>query len=360
MKEDRLITTVGVLAVVLALMSMSVGKYIMGGIIMLVAFGIFWNRGGGKFNDRSIYEKIVKSDLTIDELYEKLKDVDTPFGKAWKAEHKGFSGESIVFGPGRFKDCVIISRDRGKIDIKHITKIDNIVRSSDQEYRFSDLIDSAGTEVTPERYSVFAGFKLASVMLVKHLFELITELSTNKDAPIPDSLDFFKFYYHNSSEGFFRDSEGNDVLKVDTAVAPFTARVLDTEGAEMASVVPRAFNARGEVADSAGFDILADGESYGEITILKDGKKEGFIVNTPDGEFRVVLFPACLRANISCNYTIENNSGLMAVTGGSPNLLFDSEGRCQNDVILSYDDDYLVLYAMIEVFIMTLNRRFLK
>jgi hypothetical protein len=50
----------------------------------------------------------------------------------------------------------------------------------------------------------------------------------------------------------------------------------------------------------------------------------------------------------------------MAVIGGSPNLLFDTCGRCQNDLVLSYDDDYLVLYAVLEVFILTLNRRYLK
>ena len=54
MKEDKAITAVGVLAVILSLLMMSVGRFIMGGITLLLAFGIFWNRGGGKRNDRSI------------------------------------------------------------------------------------------------------------------------------------------------------------------------------------------------------------------------------------------------------------------------------------------------------------------
>ena len=128
MKEDKAITAVGVLAVILGLLMMSVGRFIMGGITLLIAFGVFWNRGGGTRNDRSIYEKIVKTDMSIAEIYEKLKDLDTPLGKPWIAEHKGFDGESIVFGPCSFKDCVVISRSKNNIDIKHVTRLENIIR----------------------------------------------------------------------------------------------------------------------------------------------------------------------------------------------------------------------------------------
>lgn len=360
MKEDRLITAVGVMAAVMGLLMMSVGRFIMGGIVLLMSFAVFWNRGGGRFNDRSIYEKVLKTDMSIDWLYERIKDLDTPLGKPWIAEHKGFPGDSIVFGPGRFKDCVIISRKKNILDIKHITLLKNIIRSAEDEYRFDDLIDASEVDVTPERYSVFAGFKLASVMLIRHLFELCERLDADRDAAVPESMDFFRFYYHNSGEGHFRDSEGADVLRVVNSYSPFEAKVFDEEGEEMASVTPRSVNPRGNVNDGAGFDLFANGERYGEITRFREGKNEGFVAKTDDGEFRITIFTACLRANISCNYTIEHDGRLMAVIGGSPNLLFDSCGRCQNDVILSYDDDYLVLYAILEIFIITLNRRFLK
>ena len=57
--------------------------------------------------------------------------------------------------------------------------------------------------------------------------------------------------------------------------------------------------------------------------------------------------------------TYENGE-LKAVIGGSPNIIFDEQGNCRSDLINSYDDDYLVLYAVIEVFILTLNSQFLK
>ena len=359
-KEDRLITIIGVLTALMGVLMLSVGRFIMGGIILLIAFAIFLNRGGGKFNDRSLYEKIVKTDMEIGELYEKIKDIDTPLGKAWIAQHKGFPGDSIVFGPSRFRDCIVISKKKGSIDLKHITMLDNIIRKEEDEYRFEGVIGKSEPDVTPEKYSAFASIRLISVVLLRHLYELTEALSADRIAPVPAELDFFRFYYHNSSDGHFRDSEGARVLRVECNYHPFSARVMDEDGEELASVMPHAFNGKGVVIDSAGYEFFANGEHFGEIRKFKEGKQEGFIADTDAGEFRVNIFPACLRANISCNHTIEQDGEIKAVIGGSPNLLFDNEGRCQNDIVLSYDDDYLVLYAMLEIFILTLNRKYLK
>jgi hypothetical protein len=105
-------------------------------------------------------------------------------------------------------------------------------------------------------------------------------------------------------------------------------------------------------------------QKFRNVTLTVKAKKidgkEGFIVSTDDGEFRVNVFTSCLRANISNNHTVEKDGRLMAVIGGSPNILFDTCGRCRNDVILSYDDDYLVLYAVLETFILTLNGKYLR
>lgn len=359
MKQDRAITIVIGLTVLLSVLMFSVGRYIFSGIILLLAFGMYWNRGGGRFNDRSIYEKIIKTGLSTEEIYEKLKDLDTPLGKPWLAEHRGYPGKSIVFGPGTFKDCVVISRSKQYIDVKHITKLENIIRSEEDEHRFTGLINTSEAEVTPERYSIFAGFKLASVMMVKHLAELIEKMASGS-TDVPEAIDFYRFYHHNSSDGCFRDIDGNEVLKVICSRRPFDAKVLDSDGNEMAAVTAREFNRRGEPVDSAGYDVLANGEHFGEIKTFRDGKAEGFVCTTEDGEFRATLFPSCLRANISCNYMIIRDGELKAVVGGSPNILFEGEGYTQNDVILSYDDDYLVLYAIMEIFLLAHNAGFLK
>lgn len=358
MKQDRAMLWVGILAAVSGLLAISVGKFIMGGIILLLSFGIFWNRGGGKFNDRSVYEKVIKSDLTIEEMYDRIGDMDTPLGKAWIAEHKGFPGASIVFGPNKYKDTIVISRKKNIIDVKHITLVDNIIRKESDEYRFRDFVSVSETEVTPERYAEFAGLKMGCIIMISRLQEIIEKLSADRSCEVPERIEEYSFYYHNSSEGHFRDQDGADILRVENSYYPFTSKIFDEEGEEMASVVPRSFNAKGDADDSAGFDLYADGEHFGEI--IRDKKTNGFIVRTDAGTFSATLFPANLRANVSFNYKLERDGALMAVIGGSPNILFDTVGRCQNDLILSYDDDYLVLYAAIEIFIMTLNKKFLK
>jgi len=360
MKQDRAVTLLGVLTIIAALLAMSVGRFIMGGIILLLAFGIFWNRGFGRFNDRSLYEKVIRTDIDIADLYRRFENMQTPLGKPWIAQHKGFEGDSIVFGPSAYKDCVVISRKKGDLDIKHLTLVDNIVRREEDEYRFSGFVDPKETEVTPEHYAKFAGLKLASVVMIRHLAELVESLAAGRETEIPSELDVSEFYYHNSCEGFFRNSDGVNVLKVKNSYHPFEARVLDTDGNEMASVMPRAFNGKGVVIDNAGYDMYADGKHFGDISRFKDGKREGFTADTDAGKVTVTIFPACMRANISCNYMVELDGELKAVIGGSPNILFESAGYCENDLILSYDDDYLVLYAALEIFIMTLNKKFLK
>ena len=358
MKQDRAITLLGILAVVCGRLAISVGKFIMGGIILLLSFGIFWNRGGGKFNDRSIYEKVIKTDLTIAQLYSRIKDMETPLGKAWIAQHKGFDGDSIVFGPNRYKDCIVISHKKNYLDVKHITLLDNIIRDAADEYRFRDFINVSETEVTPERYAEFAGLKTVCVMMISGLQKIIEELDRNRNAEVPASMPGYRFYYHNSTEGHFRDEDGDDILRVENSYYPFTAKVFSEDGEEMASVVPRSVNAKGIVDDKAGFELLADGKHFGEIKPVKE--VNGYVADTEAGLFTIRLFPSNLRANVSFNYCIEQAGEIKAVIGGSPNILFDTVGRCQNDMILSYDDDYLVLYAVIEIFIMTLNKKYLK
>lgn len=360
MKADRLTTLLGVLAALTGLLAMSTGNLIVGGIILLLSFGIFWNRGSGNINERSIYENEIKTELEIEDLYSRLKDMDTPLGRAWLAEHKGFPGKSIIFGPSRFKDCITISKKSGKINVKHITLTDNIIRDAADEYRFENLINGSEAEVTPKNYSVFAEFKLVSVMMVRHLRELIEKMSESGSTECPDSMDLFNFYYHNSSEGWFRNADDEDVLRVESEYNPFTAKLFNSDGEEMVSVKARKFDAKGRVLDKAGFDIYANGRGYGEIYPVKEGRSSGYRAETEEGVFELKLFPACRRANIACNYTVERNGQLKAVIGGSPFIEFEDGGMCQNDLVLSYDDDYLVLYAILEIFVMTFNSEFLR
>jgi len=360
MKEDRITTLIGVLLGAMALMSFSVGKVIMGGIFLLLTFGVFHNRGRGNINDRSIYENEVKSDFTIHELCDILKGMETPFGKPWLAKHEKHVGEIIVFGPNTLKDCIIVFRNKDKINIKHITRLGYIVRRPEDEYRFENLLDIEGVDVTPERYSIFAAYKLVAVIMVRHLREMIEKMTAGEEIDVPSELDIFNFYYHNAYNGWFLDSEGRQVLKVETSFDIFKSKVIDSEGNVLAEVIPHGFDVRGRVKESAGFELIADGEHYAEVYKGTNKGRDYLSLDTPSGKFEVTSFPACRRANIGCNYTITLDGEIKAVIGGSARLVFEGLGRQQNDVVLSFDDDYLVLYAIIEVLIMTLNKRYLK
>ena len=360
MKQDRMLTVAAIIWLVIGFISMLSGHVVFGGIVALIGFGIFYLRGRGNFNDRSLYEKQIKANISIEDLYEKLKGMDTPIGKPWLGGHRDFKGDCIIIGPNVFWDCIVIAKKGSSIVLKHTMQMDKIVRSEKNEYRFDGLINPAEYDATPERYAIYASFKLASTVMLDHLCDLIKRIAAGENVTVPANLEEYKFYYHNSEEGWFKDSEGNDVLRVEASLHPFSSAVYDADDDEMAAVIPHAFNKRDEPADRAGFELTANGEHFGEIRRFRDRAGDGFIAETEDGSFRISLFPACRRGNISCNYRIEKDGKLMALIGGSPKLIFEGLGKRRNDIVLSYDDDYLVLYAILEVFILTINSRFLK
>ena len=360
MRRDRMLTVAAVIWLVIGFITVLSGHVIFGGIIMLFGFGIFYLRGRGSYNDRSLYEKQIKADIEIKELYEKIKDMDTPLGKAWIGGHQDYNGDCIIFGPNIFWDSVIIARRGANIVLRHTMDVKKIVRDEKDEYRFDELINTSEYEATPERYAIYAGFRLTSVIMLDHLMKLVQSIDADKDAAVPAHLEEYKFYYHNSANGWFKDSEGNDVLQADYSLDPFRAAVLGADGEEMAAVIPHSFNKRGEPMPAAGFELTANGEHYGEIRAFRDRKGDGFMAETEDGTFRISIFPAVRKGKISCNYRIEKDGKLKAVIAGSPNLIFADLGRCRNDIVHSYDDDYLVLYAVLEIFILTLHSRFLK
>lgn len=359
MKADKLNLVLIIMTMLCGVLAISTGNMIMGGIIVLLGFGMIWNRGSGPANERIIYENEVKTELGMAEIYESLKDMGTPLGRAWIAEHKGYAGDSIIYGPSPYKDCVVISEKSGKLSIKHITKLDNIIRSAEDEHRFEGLIDAKETAITPESYSKFAKYKLLSVMMIRHLRKIIEGLNSG-EAKVPAETDMVNFYYHNSGDGWYKDEEGREILKAELTYDPLTAKLLNEGGEEMASVLARKLDRRSRVNLKAGFDIYANGESYGEMYPFKTRTSSGFTAKTEDGDFVLKLFPSCTRANISCNYRVEKDGELKAVIGGSARLLFNENEQRQNDLVLSYDDDYLVLYAVLELFVMTLNSSFLK
>ncbi|MBQ0018758.1 MAG: hypothetical protein KBS63_06130 [Clostridiales bacterium] len=359
MNRDKLMTILAFACGIFGAFSIVSAKFIIGGLFMVGGLGIFWARGSGKFNERSLYEKIVKANgTTIEQIYEELKDMDTPFGKPWLAGHHGFEGDSIVFGPNIYKDMIVISYDakHKEINLKHMNKVGNINRTADEEWRFENLINASEIEVTPENYSDFAAYKEVCVVMLMQMTELVERIVNGEADVAPEELDKYDLFFFNSGRGEISDLDGSKYMTVDQDYNPFTAKVFDMDGDELASIVPRAYDKKGRVVDKAGYDMYVDGEVYATIERNTQLKHDTFFIKTEDEEFVVQNFAGVDRANIHYNYTIKRNDELLAIVGGNPNLVFDGLGACEHDLILSCDNDYLTLYAAFWVFLMTLNR----
>lgn len=359
MNRDKLMTIFAFLCGIFGAFSIVSAKFIIGGFFMVLGIVIFWVRGSGKFNERSLYEKIVKANgTTILQIYEVLKDMDTPLGKPWLAGHHGYEGDSIVFGPNIYKDMVVISYDakRREINLKHMNKVMNINRTADEEWRFENLINAADIDVTPQNYSEFAAAKELCAVMLMQLTEMVERIVAGEEIVAPAEIDKFDIYYYNSGQGELRDMDGAKYMTADQEYNPFTAKVYDMDGNELASIVPRAYDKKGRVIDRAGYDMFAEGEPYADISREVRLKHDTFVIRTDDKEFVASNFAGVDRANICYNYKISLDGKDVAIVGGNPRLVFDGLGSCEHDLILCADDEYLTLYAAFWIFVMTLNK----
>lgn len=359
MKSDRLMTIIAFALGIFGAFALVSAKFIIGGLCMVSGLVVFWFRGTGKFNERSPYEKVVKAKgTTISQIYEEIKDIDTPFGKPWLAGHHGYEGDSIVFGPNIYKDMIVISYDakRSEINLKHINKVANINRTADEDWRFENLINAADIDVTPSSYSDYASYKLICAVMLMHLTDIVQMVVDGETDFAPAELDKFNLYYYNTGEGEVRDLDGSKYMIAEQEYNPFTAKVFDMDGNELASIVPQAYDRKGRVVDKAGYEMFADGVHYADIIRDVSLKHDTFYIRTGDEEFCASNFMGVDRGNITYNYMITKDGKTVAVVGGNPKLVFDGLGSCEHDLILSYDDDYLTLYTEFWIFIMTLNR----
>ncbi len=341
MDADRIKRFAGALIALVAFALLVRGIYVWGGILLLLSFVFIYVKGLGKANDRNVYENRIKSNLTVDEIYEKIKDVQTSLGKPQIDDQNGSNGISIVIGPDKYKNCIIISKENESI----------IVRHENQE---ASEIANFG----PKEYSDFASTNIIIVQLIRAIRSFIERLSLNENESFDINLNDYNLYYRNSSEGYYKDPNGNNILGIESAYNPFVARVLDEEWTEMASIRPVATNTLGAIVESKGYNIFANLEVYGQLKKTEYGGQETYFAETDGGNFEIKIFPAGTKAGITSNYTITQDGELRAIVAYSRNLELSSTGTCDNELIISYDDDYLVLYAAIETFISTLSSKY--
>ena len=361
MNQDRIMTIMGVLFGFCGIIELTGGKLIMGGV--LVGFGAvcIYMRGSGKANQRSQYEKVVKANgHGVEDIFEVIKDISTPLGKAWIGEHEGYDGRSVIYGPTKYNDIITISMDKkGRYNLRHINKLENVrTLNAEDDKRFDHCLNLAETKVTPKAYAEFVSLKIASVTMLNWLLKVAENVAADIDAK-PGRPGKFKLYQCNSSDCYVRDMKGNVYMRLQGEYKPFVAKAFDADDEEMTSVVPRRCDRKDQVIDSYGFDMYSEGEHYAEIVRKSIDKHDGFVFTSGDEVYKAVSFAAVQRANVKSNYYIYKGDELKAIVAGIPRIEFEDLGQCRQYIIMSYDDDYLVLYASIINFLTTLNN-FLK
>lgn len=361
MKTDRILTIFAFVFGVSGALFVTRGKFVLGAALLAVGVAIFFFRSSSKFNSRSQYEKICRTfGATIQDVYELLKNMDTPLGKPWIAHHRGYSGDSIVFGPNEFKDMVVISISDKKpeFSIKHINKVENIQLNDKKDAsRFDKILPPDSMDVTPKTYSHYAAEKLMCAKMIDDLIHILEKYTADIKPDVPKKYGSYNTFYYNSGDGFVRDMKGSKYLKLESQYEPFLARALDADtNEEAANIIPRAYNKNGKVVDKAGYDMFADGEAYANVSREVTFKHDTFIFDVDKvTEFTAENFAAIQRANVKYNYIIKLNDEVKAIVAGNPGLDFEDIGMSQQYVIMSYDDDYLTLYASFINFLMTLN-----
>lgn len=333
--------------VFLGVISLTINKFILAGVFFVVAFGIYQNGGAGKYEDKTLYEKETDaSNLTIESLYEALKDMETPLGKCWVGKNKFYSGDVIIWGPNGFKDCITLGIENNKVYIRCTSRMDYFSYDDSEKWRFDDVIDTAELDVTPRTFSIFAGYKLITTVMVNDINNIVADLNMDVHR-VPSELDLFSLYYYNSSDGNVFDMDGNLVLTTDLGSENMLVSLKDADGNEMIRIE------RTEEKDD--YSIIVDDEEYGHITKVPS-KNDRYTMVADGDEYDINSFQAVNRAKISVNYSITKGSEVKAYTAGSSKIIFGDHGTTHNAVICSMDDDYMLLYTAFQILILNIYR----
>jgi hypothetical protein len=344
MKKDRLFKIMLVMVLFLAFLFFSVGKWTYCAIALIVAAGGYMNLGGGDFNKRNLYEKRVPNEKnwTLDTIYEKLSDMDTPLGKCWLGRNTEKKESCIVFGPAPFKDYILISISGNDIKLLSGSSTEHLEAPESEQWRFDNLLDTANLEVTPKRYSAFAADKVVTAVLLEDLKNLMASLVSGQGT-VPESLDMYTLYHYNSTDTTVRDRFDNCYARTSVAYEPLSIKIYDMDGQEVASVVPD-----GEEKNQK-YTVTVSGEADGSAYHDKKAKDaDVYYLEGPDGRFELRSFRAVRRGNIGMNYILTLNGEPKAIMASSPRIRFESTGLIENDVICSLDDEYLLWYIIIQ------------
>lgn len=352
MSVEKIYRICGGLCIFCGVLALTVNKFIFAFILLCVGIGVFLTGNRGKsFNESNLYDKrVAAKGKSLEDLYEFLKDTETPLGICWMGKFKG--NEAIIFGPTAYKDVITIVEHGDMFVFKNANVMELIEADEDNQWRMEKVLDTSELAVTPKRYTIFSSLKVMTSVLLDDLAQLVERFANNEARQAPKVMDVYEFFRHDNGEDKLLDVNDNCILNVEVQKKPIEIILRDENGEEMAKLCCRNPNYRDPARED--FDIYSDGELFGTIRHDLRAKTEKYIIETVNGTLTAEAFAIIRKTNISFNFEITKDDERKAVVIGSAKLDFGLEGGwLQNNIVCSFDNDYLVLYTLFELFIIT-------
>ncbi len=338
------------------LLHMLTGKKIIGGLMIVFSITIYYVTTGAKKGDDQRQLRNIKNrtNLTVNEIYEIFKDMETPIGKCWIGEHTWFYGDCVIFGPGPFKDYIAIGleKNRPNIVMKSGFILDKIKPPEGEEWRLENVIDTKNTEVNADSYALFSGQKMVNSILVDNIAFYIDEYMDGINE-IPKVLDAYKVYHYDSSDSIVRDTDGTEYGQMSTVYEPLSIIMYDKDSNEIGFIVANGENGKG------GYNVAVNGEISGTMYCDTDSKKDEYVLNTEDHEIRMFSFPVTREANLSCNYIVAVDGVQQAALGANLGIKLSDKKDAksvENEIICVFDEEYKYLDFLLADFMLTKNR----
>lgn len=337
------------------ILHMFTGKLIVGGAMVVVAGALYYITTGTKKGDDQRQLRNIKNrtNMTIEEIHELFKDMDTPIGKCWIGGHKWFFGDCVIFGPGPFKDYIAIGleKDGRNIVMKSGFVLDKLVPKAGDEWRLEQIIDTSKTEVNADSYAMFAGQKMVNSILLDNIAFYIDEYMDGVNE-IPSTLDAYKVYHYNSGDSIVRDVNGNEYGKMSTVYEPLSIIMYDHSGKEIGFIVANGENGKG------GYNVAVNDKMLGTMYCDTSSKKDEYVLDTGEHEIRLISFPVTREANLSCNYIVAIDGVQQAALGANLHIKLTEDpdaNSVENEIICAFDEEFLHLYFLLADFMLTKN-----
>lgn len=346
MRKETVFRIFAGLSFFLGVMMIFTGSAFYGFAFICLSVGVILTTSVGKNkNERDQYDKIISGaqDFDLDGLFDALAAEKNGLGGVWKARHDSVPDQCIVIGPSPFKDYIIVGKSDDKLILKGSFNTSHLRYSADEAWRFEHCVDTSEMPVTAKNYSIFAAYKLVTVMMLDDLTKYCEGIINGSDEELGRTFGEHTLFHYDSSDGIVKDIDDNEYASVETTRKPLNVTVRNTDGEQVSAVTEL-----DKKKDVFLYDVNLYGEGYGKVRKDLKSYRDVYVCETPDGTFRLESFAAVRYANLAANYRLMLDGETKAILACNAGIRFGDSGLLTNDIIISYDDDFLLVYITLE------------